>query len=84
MNNFIKYALIRCVRTICQTAIATIGSAVVFTDVNWPMVVSASCLAGILSLLTSVATGLPEVEYAEHIHMSHDEPEDSEVTDNED
>ncbi len=84
MNNFIKYALIRCVRTICQTAIATIGSAVVFTDVNWPMVVSASCLAGILSLLTSVATGLPEVEYAEHIHMSHDEPEDSEVSDNED
>ena len=84
MNNFIKYALIRCVRTICQTAIATIGSAVVFTDVNWPMVISASCLAGILSLLTSVATGLPEVEYAEHIHMSHDEPEDSEVSDNED
>ena len=84
MNNFIKYALIRCVRTICQTAIATIGSAVVFTDVNWPMVVSASCLAGILSILTSVATGLPEVEYAEHIHMSHDEPEDSEVSDNED
>ena len=84
MNNFITYALIRCIRTICQTAIATIGSAVVFTDVNWPMVVSASCLAGILSLLTSVATGLPEVEYAEHIHMSHDEPEDSEVSDNED
>lgn len=84
MNNFIKYALIRCVRTICQTAIATIGSAVVFTDVNWAVVISASCLAGILSLLTSVATGLPEVEYAEHIHMSHDEPEDSEVSDNED
>ena len=84
MDNFIKYALIRCVRTICQTAIATIGSAVVFTDVNWAVVVSASCLAGILSLLTSVATGLPEVEYAEHIHMSHDEPEDSEVSDNED
>lgn len=83
MNNFIKYALIRMARTIAQTAIATIGSAVVFTDVNWPMVISASCLAGILSLLTSVATGLPEVEYAEHIHMSHDEPEDSEVTDDE-
>lgn len=81
MNNFIKYALIRCIRTICQTAIATIGSAVVFTDVNWPMVISASCLAGILSLLTSVATGLPEVEYAEHIHMSKEEPEDAEVDD---
>lgn len=83
MNNFIKYALIRCIRTICQTAIATIGSAVVFTDVNWPMVISASCLAGILSLLTSVATGLPEVEYAEHIHMSKDEPEDAEVDEDE-
>lgn len=81
MNNFIKYALIRCIRTICQTAIATIGSAVVFTDVNWPMVISASCLAGVLSLLTSVATGLPEVEYAEHIHMSKEEPEDAEVDD---
>lgn len=70
-------------RTIAQTAIATIGSAVVFTDVNWPMVISASCLAGILSLLTSVATGLPEVEYAEHIHMSKEEPEDAEVDDDE-
>ena len=83
MNNFIKYALIRMCRTIAQTAIATIGSAVVFTDVNWPMVISASCLAGILSLLTSVATGLPEVEYAEHIHMSKDEPEDAEVDEDE-
>jgi len=68
-------------RTIAQTAIATIGSAVVFTDVNWPMVISASCLAGILSLLTSVATGLPEVEYAEHIYMSKEEPEDAEAED---
>lgn len=81
MNNFIKYSLIRMCRTIAQTAIATIGSAVVFTDVNWPMVVSASLLAGVLSLLTSVATGLPEVEYAEHIHMSMDAPEDAEVKD---
>lgn len=84
MNNFVKYALIRMARTIAQTAIGTIGGALVFADVNWPMVVSASCLAGILSLLTSVATGLPEVEYAEHIHMSQDEPEDSEVSNNED
>ena len=79
MNNFIKYALIRMARTIAQTAIATIGSAVVFTDVNWPMVVSASVLAGILSVLTSIATGLPEVEYAEHIHMSAEEPDDAGV-----
>lgn len=45
------------------------------------MVVSASALAGILSVLTSIATGLPEVEYAQHIYMSADEPEDSEVED---
>lgn len=77
MNQFMKYALIRMARTIAQTAIATIGSAVVFTDVNWCVVISASCLAGILSLLTSVATGLPEVEYAKHIHMSKEEPEDA-------
>jgi hypothetical protein len=43
------------------------------------MVVSASLLSGILSILTSIATGLPEVEYAEHIYMSHEEPADSEV-----
>lgn len=79
MNNFIKYALIRCVRTICQTAIATIGSAVALGQVNWPLVVSASILAGILSVLTSIATGLPEVDYAEHIHMSAEEPDDSGV-----
>ena len=56
-----KASLTRCVRTICQTAIATIGTAVVLSDVNWIAVVSASVLAGVLSLLTSVA-GLPEVK----------------------
>lgn len=81
MDNFIKYALIRAIKTICQTAVAVIGSAAVLSDVHWGVVVSASLLAGLLSLLTSVATGLPEVEYAEHIHMSHEEPEDSEVGD---
>lgn len=84
MSNFIKYALIRAIKTVCQTAVATIGTALVISDVNWGIVVSASLLAGLLSLLTSVATGLPEAEYAEHIHMSHEEPEDSEVTNDED
>ena len=84
MNNFIKYALIRAIKTVCQTAVATIGTAFVISDVHWGIVVSASLLAGLLSLLTSVATGLPEAEYAEHIYMSHDEPEDSEVTNDED
>lgn len=83
MSNFIKYALIRAIKTVCQTAVATIGTAFVISDVHWGIVVSASLLAGLLSLLTSVATGLPEAEYAEHIHMSHEEPEDSEVTDDE-
>ena len=79
MNTFVKYALIRMARTIAQTAVATIGTAAVISDVDWRIVISASILAGILSLLTSVATGLPEVEYANHIYMSHDEPEDAEV-----
>lgn len=79
MNTFIKASLIRCARTICQCAIATIGSAAVITDVDWRVVISASLLAGLLSVLTSIATGLPEADYAEHIHMSAEEPEDAEV-----
>lgn len=62
MKEFAKAALIRAARTICQTAIATIGTAAVLADVNWPIVLSASLLAGLLSILTSISTGLPEVE----------------------
>ena len=56
-----KYAGIRALKTVCQTAIASIGTAAVLSEVNWIMVGSASILAGILSLLTSLA-GIPEVK----------------------
>ena len=56
-----KAAAVRAIKTVAQTAVATIGTAAVMGEVNWMMVGSASVLAGVLSLLTSVA-GLPEVE----------------------
>ena len=60
-KNWAKAAVVRAVKTVAQTAVATIGTAAVLGDVNWVMVASASALAGVLSMLTSVA-GLPEVE----------------------
>lgn len=63
-KNWIKAALVRAVKTIAQTAVATIGTATVFSEVNWVMIISASLLAGLLSILTSIA-GLPEVEEGE-------------------
>lgn len=59
-KNWIKAAGVRAIKTVAQTAVATIGTAVAMGEVNWIMVASAAALAGVLSLLTSVA-GLPEV-----------------------
>lgn len=61
-KSFWKATAIRAIKTICQTAIATIGTASLMSEVNWKVVISASILAGILSVLTSVVTGLPEVD----------------------
>lgn len=60
IKEWAKAAAIRAVKTVAQTAIATIGTSAAMGDVNWALVGSASLLAGILSLLTSVA-GIPEV-----------------------
>lgn len=58
--NWVKKAGVRAIKTVAQTFVATVGTAAVLQDVNWIMVLSASVLAGILSLATSVA-GIPEV-----------------------
>ena len=60
-KKWLKAAGVRAIKTIAQTAVATIGTSAVLGDVDWIMVASASILAGILSVLTSIA-GLPEVE----------------------
>ena len=72
MREFWKAALIRAIRTVAQTAVASIGTAAVLESVDWRFVVSASILSGILSILTSVGTGLPEVP---------EEPEEEEILD---
>ena len=60
-KKWLKAAGVRAIKTIAQTAVATIGTSAVLGDVDWMMVASASILAGILSVLTSIA-GLPEVQ----------------------
>jgi hypothetical protein len=61
IKKWLKAAAVRAVKTIAQTAVATIGTSAVLAEVDWTVVISASILAGVLSLLTSIA-GLPEVE----------------------
>ena len=64
-KKWIKASAIRAVKTMAQTAVATIGTSAVMGDVNWLMVASASTLSGIISILTSVA-GIPEVRSGEN------------------
>ena len=61
MKNWLRCAGIRAIKTVAQTAVSLVGVGTVMSDVDWAMIGSASLLAGILSLLTSVA-GLPEME----------------------
>ena len=58
---WIKAAAVRAIKTVAQTAIATIGTSAMLSDINWKITVSTATLAGVLSILTSVA-GLPEVK----------------------
>ena len=64
-KKWLKSSVIRAVKTVAQTAVATIGTSAVMGDVNWVMVASASALSGIISILTSVA-GIPEVRSDEN------------------
>ncbi len=61
-KKWLKAAVIRALRTMAQSALSIIGTSAVLGDVNWIMVGSAAALAGILSILTSIVTGLPEVK----------------------
>ena len=75
-RDFWKAALIRALKTVCQTAVATIGTAMVVTDVNWVYVLSASALAGILSLLSSISVGLPEIQLIDTLEALENNPYD--------
>ena len=84
MNTLIKASLIRATWTFFEVAVVTIGTNATFlTDVNWLMVLSASALGFIVAFLKCMATGLPEVDYEQHLYMSADEPDDAEVDDEE-
>lgn len=78
MKEWFIAALIRAVRTIAQAAIAMIGTAVVLDEVNWLMVASAAILAGVLSMLTSIA-GIPEVDGGASPLGKHAAPDDQQA-----
>lgn len=79
MNNFIKHITWRAVRTMCQCAVSLIPASALISEVDWRLVASASVLSGIVSVLTSIATGLPETDLEKAMHMNKDEPDDAEI-----
>lgn len=82
-KDWIKAALIRAVKTFAQAMVAQIGAGSIgIMEFDWISALSVSAMAAVLSIFTSLA-GLPEVEYQKHIYMSADEPEDSEVVEDE-
>ncbi len=94
MSTFIKASLIRAIRTTCQALASMLPVGMVITPamiqaLDWSIVyvilawLGTGILAGVASILTSIGTGLPEVEYEKHLYQYHDEPADSEVDDEE-
>lgn len=91
MNIFWKATLVRALRTVCQTLASMLPVGAVITpsllqSMDWSFLfvilawIGTGLLSGVASMLTSIATGLPEVEYEHNLYMSADEPEDSEVS----
>lgn len=83
-KTFWKATAVRALRTVCQSAIALIPASALLSEVEWELVASASILAGIVSVLTSIATGLPEVEWKHQKYMDIEPPEDAEVNEDDD
>ena len=93
MNTFLKASLIRSIRTVCQTLASMIPAGFVITPaiiqgLEWSFLYvvlawfGTGILAGVASMLTSIATGLPEVEFEQHVYMNAEEPDDAEVFEN--
>lgn len=76
-KQFWKATAIRAVRTFLQVVLAVWTAGTLITEVDWKMLLLSAVSASIYSVLTSLLTGLPEVEYQQHIYMSADEPADS-------
>lgn len=79
-KNFWKAALIRAIRTVAQAALAMIPAAATIQQVNWLTVLSTAALAGVVSILTSIATGLPEVDESDLVKTEADEEAKCKVT----